>query len=137
MPFVVKTRYGAEERYEDDADIPAVVDALIQELETEHDEDEPDDEHTQVAISNGDWAVTVQVSGLMTLDDLGWITGSDDDVPSEELFIRADSRRQAIETLTRIAQGDVDGIRSESWTSFDQVPPSKGNLFRQKKDLTP
>jgi hypothetical protein len=135
MPFVVKTRYGAQERYEDDADIPAVVGALIQELETEHYEDEPDDEHTQVAISNGDWSVTVQVSGLMTLDDLSWITGSDDDVPSGELFIRADSRRQAVEMLTRIAQGDIEGIRSEPWTPFDQVAPFKGDLFRQKQGL--
>jgi hypothetical protein len=135
MPFVVTTRYGADKKYGDDADILAVVIELIHELETEYYKDEPDDEHTQVAISNGDWSVTVQVSGLMTLDDLSWITGSDDDVPSEELFIRADSKRQAIEMLTRIAQGDIEGIRSESWTPFDQIPPFKGELFRQKQGL--
>lgn len=132
MPFIVKTRYGAEEKYPDDADIPAIVESLIHELETEHYE-EPDDEHTQVAISNRDWSVTVQISGLMTLDDLSRITGSDDDVPSEELFIRANSRSQAIEMLTLIAKGDIERVRSAHWTPFDKVPPYKGDLFRAEE----
>jgi hypothetical protein len=131
MPFKVKSRYGAEEKHLDDADIPAVVERLIHELEAEF-YDEPDDEHTQVAISNGDWSVTVQISGLLTLDDLGWITGCDDDVPSEELFIRAKSRSQAVEMLTRIAKGDIERVRSEQWTPFDQVPPYEADLFREK-----
>jgi hypothetical protein len=134
MPFVVTTRYGADKKYGADADISAVVEGLIQQLETEQ-FDEPDDEHTQVAISYGNWSVTVQVSGLMVLADLSWITGREDDVPIEELFIRADSRRQASRMLTRIAQGDVEGVRSEPWTPFDQVPPFKGELFREKQGL--
>jgi hypothetical protein len=133
MPFLVKTRYGAMVIYPDVADIPTVIESLIRELETEH-HDEPDDEHTQVAISNGDWSVTVQVSGLMTLDDLGRITGGDDDAPSEELFLRARSRGQAVEMLTLIAEGNVDRVRAGSWTPFDRVPPHEGDLFRVKRD---
>lgn len=131
MPFIVKFRYGAEEKYSDDADIPAVVERLIHELETEF-YDEPDDEHIQVAISNGDWSVTVQVSGLMTLDDLGWITGNDADVPLDELFIRAKSRSQAVEMLTLIARGEIEEVRSQQWTPFDRVPPHEADLFRTK-----
>jgi hypothetical protein len=134
MPFLVKTRSGARVIYPDVADIPTVVESLIRELETEH-HDEPDDEHTQVAISNGDWSVTVQVSGLMTLDDLGRITGGDEDVPPETLFIRARSRRQAVEMLTLIAEGDIEKARAESWSPFDRVPPHESDLFRAKGGL--
>jgi hypothetical protein len=128
VPFIVKTRYGAMERYPDDADIPAIVERLIHELETESYE-EPDDEHTQVAISNGDWSVTVQVSGLMTLDHLGSIERNHD-VPYQELFIRAKSRSEAVEMLTSIAGGEIEKVRSDRWAPFDQVPPYESDLFR-------
>ena len=41
MAFTTKTRYGAMESYSEDRDIPAVVESLIRELETEQ-FDEPD-----------------------------------------------------------------------------------------------
>ena len=78
MPFETKTRYGAQERFDSEADIASVVERLLNELETEQHE-VPDDEHTQIAISNGDWSLTIHVSGLMELGALGWITGSPDD----------------------------------------------------------
>jgi len=131
MPFIVKTRYGAQETYDDGADIRKVVADLIHELETER-FDEPDDEHTQVAIGNGDWAVTVQVSGLMTLDDLRWIAGSDDNIPLAAHFIRATSKSQAIDMLVLIANGDIERVRSEPWTQFEGVAPYERDLFRAK-----
>jgi hypothetical protein len=129
MPFIIKTRYGAMEKHSDDSDIPAIVERLIHELETEFSE-EPDDEHTQVAISNGDWSVTVQVSGLMTLDDLGSIERNHD-APVDELFIRANSRNQTVEMFTLIARGEIEKLLSHQWTAFEQVPPYEIDLFRK------
>lgn len=101
MAFTAKTRYGAMESYSDDRDIPAVVEALIQELESEQ-FDEPDDEHYQVAISYGDWAVTVTVYGLMVLDDMSELENGQ---VGPELFKRATSREEAIALLTMMAKG--------------------------------
>ena len=53
MAFTTKTRYGAMKSYSDEREVPAVVEALIRELETEE-FDEPDDEHYQIAIRFGD-----------------------------------------------------------------------------------
>jgi hypothetical protein len=130
MPFTIKTRYGAMKSFKDQADIPKIVEGLIEELETEQ-FDEPDDEHTQVAVSHGDWAVTVQVSGLMTLDDLSWITGSKKSKPVEPLYIRAKSRSEALEMLLKMARGEVDAVRAARWKPFDKAPVFKRNLFRK------
>jgi hypothetical protein len=130
MSFTIKTRYGATKSYSDNSDIPAIVESLIRELETEQ-FDEPDDEHTQVAIEHSEWAVTVSVSGLMVLDDLSWITGDPDDVPGLELFKRAASREEAVAMLTMIALGQVDRVRAAKWVPRDHLPPWERDLFRK------
>src|SRR4051812_38636181 len=88
MAFTTKTRYGAMESFTDEREIPAAVESLIRELETEQ-FDEPDDEHYQVAIGYGDWAVTVTVYGLMILDDMREI---EEGKIAPELVIRLASR---------------------------------------------
>jgi hypothetical protein len=136
MPFSIKTRYGAMEQFDDRADIPAIVERLIWELETEQ-FDEPDDEHTQVAVTNEGWSVTVQVSGLMTLSDMRLIEAMVND-PSielpEELHIRARSRREAFDMLLMMARGEVESVRPAPWTTIDEVPPYGGDLFRKRTD---
>jgi hypothetical protein len=127
MPFTTQTRYGAGQSYDDDATIPTVVEDLINELETEHYE-EPDDEHTQVAIESQGWAVTVQVSGLMTLDDLSEI--EDGKLP-DALYIRANSRAEAVDMLTKMALGQLVAVRAGAWVPFDRLPPYTCDLFRQ------
>lgn len=127
MAFTAKTRYGAMESYSDDRDIPAVVEALIQELESEQ-FDEPDDEHYQVAISYGDWAVTVTVYGLMVLDDMSELENGQ---VGPELFKRATSREEAIALLSMMAKGQVEEVRGAGWLPRDQVPPYERDLFRQ------
>lgn len=133
MFFSIKTRYGAMEQFDDGADIPTIVEQLIRELETEQ-FDEPDDEHTQVAVSNEDWSVTVQVSGLMTLSDMRLIEAMVRD-PSiklpEELHIRAKSRQEAFDMLSMMARGEIEAVRSAPWSLFDQVPPYERDLFRK------
>jgi hypothetical protein len=127
MAFTTKTRYGAMQTYSDGADIPAIVEWLIRELETEQFA-EPDDEHYQVAIGHGDWAVTVTVYGLMILDDLRETVGGQ---PGPELFKRAGSREEAVALLTLMARGQVEAVRSAGWVPRDQVPPWQRDLFRQ------
>ncbi len=129
MSFTTKTRYGAEESYPDDADIPAVVESLIRELETEQFE-EPDDEHYQVAVGYGDWAVTVTIYGLMILDDMRELA---DGRPGLELFKRAASREEAANLLTLMARGQVEAVRAAGWVARDQVPPWERDLFRQSR----
>jgi hypothetical protein len=127
MVFNTKTRYGAVESYPDDADIPAIVESLIRELETEQFE-EPDDEHYQVAIGYGDWAVPVTVYGLMILDDMRELPNGP---PGPELFKRAASREEAVTLLTLMAQGEIDAVRKAGWVPRDQVPAWKRDLFRK------
>jgi hypothetical protein len=127
MPFTIKTRYGAMETYTDDARIPEAVAFLIEELETEQ-FDEPDDEHYQVAVGHGDWAVTVTVYGLMILDDMRGQPGG-----GPTLFKRAKSRDEAIHLLTLMARGEINAVRVAGWTLRDQVPPWERDLFRQPR----
>ncbi len=126
MAFTTKTRYGAMEQYPDTADVPAVVESLIHELETEQ-FDEPDDEHYQVAIGYGDWGVTVTVYGLMILDDVR----HESDRPA--LYKRATSRGEAARLLTLMARGDIEAVRLVGWTAWDQVPTYERALFRQPR----
>ena len=80
-------------------------------------------------IGYGDWSVTVQVSGLMTLDDLGSIERNHD-APVDELFIRAKSRFQTVEMLTLIARGEIEKLLSHEWTAFEGIAPYETDLFR-------
>jgi len=127
MAYTAQTRYGAMESYSDDGAIPAVVESLIRELETEQ-FDEPDDEHFQIAIGHGDWALTVTVYGLMVLDDMRDIEGGN---VGPELAKRAESREEAIALLTLMAKGQVEAVRAAGWVFRDQVPPFERALFRQ------
>lgn len=127
MGFTTKTRYGAMKSYPDDANISAIVESLIHELETEQFE-EPDDEHYQIAIGRGDWAITVTVYGLMILDDMREMP---DGQPGAELFKRAASREEATALLTLMAQGQFEAVRVAGWVPRNQVPPWERDLFRQ------
>ena len=132
MTFLTKTRYGAQERYEDGADVAAIVEALIIELETEK-FDEPDDEHTQVAVEHGDWAVTVMVSGLMVLDDLSEVAGRPDDQRSAARYLRPQSRDEASQMLQLMAEGRLDSVRDAPWVAEEEVSPFRLELFRSRR----
>lgn len=127
MAFTTKTRYGAMESYPSTAEIAAVVESLIRELETEQ-FDEPDDEHYQVAIGHDDWAITVTVYGLMILDNMH---ESAEGEPGTELFRRATSREEVTRLLTLMARGEVEAVQAAGWLPRDQVPPWERDLFRQ------
>jgi len=125
MAFTIKSRYGSLEDRGDDVDIEAVVEDLIQELETEQFE-EPDDEHYQVAVCFGNWGITVFVSGLIGLDDL---TGTA--VPFNSLYLRATDRSAVVRLLCQLARGEIEQVRSAGWTAFENLPPYQSDFFRR------
>ena len=105
--FQSKSRYGAMGRHASD-EVSRVVEALISELETEQ-FDEPDDEHTQVAVAREGCCVTVYVSGLVELAELL------DDAFEPSRFLRARPREDAVEVLTWVAQGRLAAVRALAW----------------------
>jgi len=129
MVFETKSRYGYEETYGDEADVAQVVATLLAELSYEEFE-EPDDEHTQVALSHGEWAITVQVSGLVTLDDLSWITGSVEDKPTESLYMRDLPRERLTALLIALANGEFEAVLASGWLPYDQIPPYERDYYR-------
>jgi hypothetical protein len=129
MEFYVYTRYGAQERYGEFDDIPSLIEDLLEELETE-DFEKPDNEHTEVSLTNGNWYVAVNVSGLLTLGNNSWITGKETDVPTPTLHMRASSRSQVSDLLNKLARGEVEAVRSAAWTARENLPPFKCDFFR-------
>ncbi len=81
----IRTRYGYSELVSDPDD-PWITRKLITELRSEQ-FDEPDDEHTQVSVANEHWAVTAQVSGRITCDNLDALEGEESNVP-QEMYLR-------------------------------------------------
>jgi hypothetical protein len=130
MAFEIKTRYGYIEKFNDNADSERITEGLIQELETEQ-FDEPDDEHTQIAVSYENLAVIVDISGLIILDDLSSITGSPEDILSESFYIRDLPRTEVFALLVELAKGNISKVRDMNWLSFDKLPPYERDFFRQ------
>jgi hypothetical protein len=129
MAFTATTRFGATQHHADDADIPAVVESLLRELEAEpfgqpSDRDEVAIAHRdEVAIAHRDWAVTVTAAGLMILNDRrepdGWL--------ALQLYQWAVSREEATRILTLVARGEVEA----GWLPRNQVSLLAPNPFRQ------
>src|SRR5271169_2170754 len=113
MVFRTTDRYGGTDRYVDDADISAVVNGLIAELETEEFE-EPDNEHAEVAVSRESWTLSVHVSGLLSLQDLSWIGPGGKlgpRIPSLHRWAR--TRKGVADMLALLACGEIDKLRAK------------------------
>jgi hypothetical protein len=133
MAFRTTDRYGGMDQYGKDADIPDVVDGLLEELETEQFE-EPDDEHAEIAVSFGKWTLSVHVSGLLSLQDLSWIG------PGGKLGRRiprlcrwATTRKGVAEMLAMLARGEVEKLRAKvGWVQREELSARKeGDFFRR------
>lgn len=129
MGFTTKGRYGEHCEYGDDADVANVVDQLVGELETEI-HDEPDDEHTQIAVTHGNWSLTVYLCGIFALDDLSWITEEGRFQSMIDLRMRVVSREQACDLLEKMARGNIEAVRQEDWVTLEELEPSEGHCFR-------
>jgi hypothetical protein len=135
MAFQTTALYGGMNRYGDDADIPTVVDDLLGELETEQFE-EPDNEHAEVSVRFQEWALSVHVSGQMSLQDLSWIK------PGGKLGRRipplcrwARTRQGVADMLAMLARGEIEQLRAKAgWVRREELPARKGgDFFRRRK----
>ena len=123
----IKTRYGYSELVSDPDD-PWITRKLIAELRTEQ-FDEPDDEHTQVSVANEHWAVTAQVSGLITCDNLDALESEDSDLP-REMHLRDIPDEQLIRIWRAVVSGDTVSLLGYPWMRSSHLPPYVRDYYR-------
>ncbi len=124
------TRYGHGGSI-DSINEEQVIANLLGELRNEQ-QPEPDDEHTQVSIGNEHWSVTVQVSGLVTFDNIDILEGLPSELP-ENLYLRnvADDTVKAI--WRAVTRGDGVSLLSHSWVAFDELSPYTKDFYRNAR----
>ena len=123
----INTRYGYSQPVSD-SDDPWITRELIAELRTEQ-FDEPDDEHTQVSVGNEHWAVTAQVSGLISLDNMDLLEGEESDLP-EEMHLRDIPDEQLVSIWQAVVRGDKDALLGHPWKLLSELPPYKQDFYR-------
>ena len=134
--FSTYSRYGAQALYSDSDDPERVARELIAELRYEEFED-PDDEHTEVSISSGDWSISVWVFGRVTLQDMSWITGNESDSPKnakymvDDLHMRDVPDDQLVALMADLARGNIDRVRDADWLAADALPPYVDAFYRR------
>ena len=124
---IIETRYGGSQRVEDPND-DWITRKLIAELRTEQ-FDEPDDEHTQVSVGNEHWAVTAQVSGLITFDNLDLLEGEESDLP-ETMHLRNIPDEQLIQIWQAVVRGDKKALLEHPWQQPDALAPYVSDYYR-------
>lgn len=123
----IKTRYGYTQPVNDPEDA-WITRKLIAELRTEE-FDEPDDEHTQVAVGNEHWSVTAQVSGLITLTNMDQLK----DVishPPETMHLRDIPDAQLVSIWQAVARGDEGALFEHPWKPLSGLPPYVRDFYR-------
>lgn len=125
----ILTRYGHSENVTDPTHA-WVTRRLLADLRTEQ-FDEPDDEHTQVSVGNEHWAVTAQVSGLVTFDNLDLLEGVDSNLP-ETLYMRDIPDETLIALWQAVIREDQHALMSYPWCTRDTLPPYVRDYYRQE-----
>lgn len=127
MTATYNTRYGYSASV-DKSNQEEVMSDLLAELREEQ-FDEPDDEHTQVSIGNEHWAVTAQVSGLITFDNIDCLEGGPSELP-ESMYLRNISD-ETIKTIWRsIVSSDKKTILSFAWVQLNELTPYLKDYYR-------
>jgi hypothetical protein len=127
MPTIT-TRYGYSQAINDPND-DWITRKLMAELRTEQ-FDEPDDEHTQVSVANEQWAVTAQVSGLITLDRIGLREVGESDVP-ETMHLRDIPDEQLIRIWQAVVRGDSKALLEHPWQPLSALAPYVSDWYRR------
>lgn len=127
MAYSTLTRYGYRQTYDTLKDAEQVILRLLSELKREEFET-PDDEHTQVSLANGNIAITVQVSGLVTLEKI-----DPEEAPEESLYRRDVPDRELVPLLFQLASGNMITVQEADWSKFDDLLPYKRDFYRVKK----
>lgn len=121
------TRYGSCEEVSA-SNVEEVMSSLLDELRKEK-FDEPDDEHTQVSIANEHWAVSAQVSGLVTFDNMDLLEGLPSDLP-ETMYLR-DVPDESLKTIWRaVVNSNRDALLAYPWATAEQVAPFEKEYYR-------
>ncbi len=123
----IKTRYGYSQQVSDPDD-PWITRKLIAELRSEQ-FDEPDDEHTQVAVGNEHWSVTAQVSGLITFDNMDLLEGEQSDLP-ENMHLRDIPDAQLVRIWQAVVRGDKAALLEHPWKPLSGLPPTVRDFYR-------
>jgi len=123
------TRYGYTSEV-DGNNIEKVTIDLIKELRTEEHE-KPDDEHTQVAIGNEHWAITAQVSGLITFDNIALFEGNESEIP-ENMYLRNISDTELANLWLALVENNVEKLKSSNWVQYEELPEYTIDYYREK-----
>ena len=126
----INTRYGSSQKVVDPGDA-WIRQKLIQELRTEQ-FDEPDDEHTQVSVSNEHWSVTAQVSGLITFDNIDLLEGMPSDLP-ENMYLRDLSDDELIAIWTAVVREDKGALLAHGWKQLEELQPHQRDFYRESR----
>src|SRR5262245_11755071 len=126
MAFI-NTRYGHSQQITDPDD-DWITRKLIAELRTEQ-FDESDNEHAQVSVANEHWAVTAQVSGLITFDNMDLLEGEESDLP-ETMHLRDIPDEQLIEIWKALVRGDKRALLEHPWQRMESLPPYASDYYR-------
>ena len=121
------TRYGYDSEVADE-NSKKITSQLIEELRTEEFE-EPDDEHTQVSISNAHWSVTAQVSGLIVFENFDVIDGKASDLP-EKMFMRNIEDCDLVSVWQAVIGSDSGKLMSFNWWNFDKLLEYLSDFYR-------
>jgi hypothetical protein len=128
----IQTRYGYSESVSDPND-PWITHKLITELRSEQ-FDTADYEHTQVSVSNGQWAVTAQVSGLVTFDNLELLLNQPSAQPSElpeVLYLRNISDEALIAIWQAVIRCDPAALLAHPWQlELEALAPYLSDWYR-------
>jgi hypothetical protein len=123
----INTRYGYSQFVSDPNDL-WITRKLIAELRVEQ-FDEPDDEHTQVSVGNEHWAVTAQVSGLITFDNMDLLRSEESDL-LEEMHLRDIPDEQLIRIWQAVVSGDKVALLDHPWRDLSELPSYKRDFYR-------
>ena len=126
----INTRYGYSQPVTDPND-DWIIRKLIAELRTEQ-FDEPDEEHTQVSVGNEHWAVTAQVSGLITFDNMDLLEGEESDLP-ETMHLRDIPDQRLVRIWQAVVRGDKEALLEGPWQPLNALPPYESDYYRARE----
>jgi hypothetical protein len=134
MTFRAWHRDGPTTTHGSDADVPAVVDGLLNEFEGER----PQWPHDKVEVGSGSWSLVVWRSGLLSLADLSRVAGSQCDVEFELRRWAADPA-DAARVMALVAAGRPEAVLAQpGWVGlYEQLPPAPGPDFLHRMQDAP
>ena len=127
MSATYQTRYGFSDSV-NESNLQKVMSDLLEELRTEEFE-KPGDEHTQVSIGNEHYAVTAQVSGLITFDNMDVLEGLDSPHP-EVIYLRNLPDDDLRTIWAAVVAQNEEVIFSYPWAKLDELLPSSCDYHR-------